>query len=86
KKNKKVILANDLNIVYSWLRLQPVSLEELVGKTGFSVSKTLAVLMGLELKGCIREVQKNHYVRTDLKFTDGEESGDRGVACKGEDN
>ncbi len=86
KKNKKVLLANDENIVYSWLRLQPVSLEELVGKTGFSVSKTLAVLMGLELKGCIREVQKNHYVRTDLKFTDGEESGDRGVACKGEDN
>ncbi|MCC8161960.1 MAG: DNA-protecting protein DprA, partial [Lachnospiraceae bacterium] len=86
KNTKKVLLANDENIVYSWLRIQPVSLEELVRGTGFSVSKTLTVLMGLELKGCIREVQKNHYVRTDLKFTDGEESGDRGVTCKGEDN
>lgn len=83
---KKISLANEENIVYSWLRLQPVSLEELVKKTGFPVSRVLPALMALELKGLIREVRKNDYVRTDLRVTDGEIFSDRGVACEGEDN
>jgi len=86
KSEKKIILAKDENIVYSWIRLQPVSLEELVQRTGFPVSKVLSVLVGLELKGCIREVQKNDYVRTDLRTTDGKIFGDSGVACKGEND
>lgn len=82
----KILLAKDENIVYSWIRLQPVSLEELVLKTGFPVAKVLSILVGLELKGCIREVQKNEYIRTDLRITNGEISGDSGVTCKGEDD
>ena len=39
----------------------------------------LAVLTGLELRGLIREIQKNHYVRTDLKITDGKVFSDSGV-------
>ena len=70
-KNGKVLLAKDENIVYSWIRLQPAGLEDLIAKTGFPASRVLSVLTGLELKGLIREVQKNHYVRTDLKITDG---------------
>jgi predicted Rossmann fold nucleotide-binding protein DprA/Smf involved in DNA uptake len=40
-------------------------LDELVKKTGMPVRKVLQILVGLELKGCIREIQKNDYIRTD---------------------
>lgn len=83
---RKILLAKDENIVYSWIRLQPVTLEELVQKTGFPAAKVLSILVGLELKGCIREVQKNDYVRTDLRATNGKISGYCGVTCEGEDN
>lgn len=82
----KILLANDENIVYSWIRLQPVTLEDLVQKTGFPASKVLSILVGLELKGCIKEVQKNNYVRTDLRTINGKISGYCGVTCEGEDN
>ena len=51
--------------MYSWIRLQPVTLEELVKKTELPVRKVMQILVSLELKGCIREIQKNDYVRTD---------------------
>ena len=71
QKDTKILLAKEEDIVYSWIRLQPAGLEDLIAKTGFPASRVLSVLTGLELKGLIREVQKNHYVRTDLKITDG---------------
>ncbi|MBS6397035.1 MAG: DNA-processing protein DprA [Clostridiales bacterium] len=86
KDMKKILLAKDENIVYSWIRLQPISLDELVHRTRFPVQQTLSILVGLELKGCIQEVRKNEYVRTDLRITNGEISGYRGVTCEGEDH
>ena len=86
KKSVKIVLEKNEDIVYSWIRLQPVSLEELVKKTGFGSREVLFALVGLELKGCIREMQKNQYVRTDLRITNGEISGYRGVTSKGENN
>lgn len=65
KEPEKILLAKEENIVYSWIRLQPVSLEELVRKTKMPVQKVLRILVELELKGCIREIQKNDYIRTD---------------------
>ncbi len=68
RKNRepdKILLAKDENIVYSWIRLQPISLEELVQKTKMPAGKVLKVLVELELKGCVREIQKNDYIRTD---------------------
>ncbi len=65
REPEKILLAKEENIVYSWIRLQPVSLDELVKKTGMPVRKVLQILVGLELKGCIREIQKNDYIRTD---------------------
>ena len=62
---EKFLLAKEENIVYSWIRLQPVTLEELVKKTELPVRKVMQILVSLELKGCIREIQKNDYVRTD---------------------
>lgn len=61
----KILLAKEENIVYSWICLQPVSLEMLVQKTGMPAGKVLSILVSLELKGCIRQIQKNDYVRTD---------------------
>ena len=83
---KKILLAKDENIVYSLIRLQPVRLEELTENTGFSVQKMMTVLVGLQLKGCIREVQKNYYVRTNSRIIDGEVSSDCGVTCEGKDH
>lgn len=86
EKDTKILLAKDENIVYSWIRLQPVSLDGLIRSTGLPVWRILPVLVSLELKGCIREVRKNEYVRTDLRITNGKISGDSGVTCEGEDN
>ena len=86
EKSVKIVLEKNEDIVYSWIRLQPVSLEELVKKTGFGSREVLFALVGLELKGCIREMQKNQYVRTDLRITNGEISGYRGITGKGENN
>lgn len=65
REPEKILLAKDENIVYSWIRLQPISLEELVKKTGMPVRKVIQMLVELELKGYIREIQKNDYIRTD---------------------
>ena len=86
EKSVKIVLEKNEDIVYSWIRLQPVSLEELVKKTGFGSREVLFALVGLELKGCIREMQKNQYVRTDLRITNGEISGYCGITSKGENN
>ena len=86
EKNKKILLAKDEDIVYSWIRLQPVSLEELVKKTGFPAAKVLQTLVLLQMEGHIREVRKNEYVRTDSRIIDGEIFSNRGVTGKGEDN
>ena len=85
-KDGKVLLAKDENIVYSWIRLQPVSLDELVKKTGFPAAKVLQTLVLLQLGGYIREIRKNEYVRTDSRIIDGEVFSNRGVTGKGEDN
>ena len=37
--------------MYSWIRLQPVSLDELVKKTGFPTTKVLQTLVLLQLGG-----------------------------------
>lgn len=82
----KILLAKDENIVYSLIRLQPTSLEELVKQTKFSVSQLLSVLVVLQLKGCIKEVQKNYYIRTDLRMNDGKIFGNSRITGKGENN
>ena len=72
----KILLAKEERLVYSGIRLQPTSLDELIRHTGYPVQKVLSILVSLELKGCIREVRKNDYVRTDLRITNGKISGD----------
>jgi len=63
KQGVKILLAKDENFVYSFLRLQPKSLEELVVESGFPAAKLMPILVELQLKGCIKEVQRNLYIR-----------------------
>lgn len=50
-------------LVYSCLDLYPQNLEELMRKTRMKVSELLDVLVNLELKGIIKEISKNYYVK-----------------------
>lgn len=50
-------------LLYSCLGLYPQNLEELIQKTRMSVPEILDNLISLELKGIIKEVSKNYYVR-----------------------
>lgn len=66
KKNEgeiKFLLESTEKLVYSCLGLYPQNLEELICKTRLSVAELLDVLMRLELRGVVREISKNHYVK-----------------------
>ena len=63
QEQKKLVLETAENMVYSCLDFHPKNLEQLMSATKFSVVKLLDVLMSLELKGLIREISKNYYVK-----------------------
>jgi DNA processing protein len=56
-------LENHENVVYSCLGFFPKSLSQLIAETGQDVSVIMQSLITLEIKGRIREVSKNHYIR-----------------------
>ncbi|MDD2553391.1 MAG: DNA-processing protein DprA [Desulfotomaculaceae bacterium] len=59
----KVKMSVDEEALYSLLSLEPVSLDELIDKTGFPPQKVLAALMYLEIKGFTRQMPGKLYVR-----------------------
>lgn len=59
----KILLETTENLVYSCLGLQPQNLEYLFNMTKIPMSELLDVLMRLQLKGVVREISKNYYVR-----------------------
>lgn len=59
----KILLETTENIVYSCLDLQPQNLEYLFNVTKIPISELLDVLMRLQLKGVVKEISKNYYVR-----------------------
>ena len=64
--NKKIniALAQDEKLLYTQLlNFAPKSLDTLVRETGTEPDKALAALIGLEIKGLIRETGQNFYVR-----------------------
>lgn len=63
------VLAEEENIVYSCLSLQPKSLEELSNDTGFSVLSTTELVMLLQLRGMVKEIGRNRYIRAIEKIT-----------------
>ena len=58
---KKFPLESAENIVYSCLGFHPKNLEQLMERTKYSVTELLDILVGLELKGLIKEISKNNY-------------------------
>ena len=56
-------LENDENVVYSCLGFFPKGIGQLIDETGLGASALLQRLTALELKGCIREVSKNYYIK-----------------------
>jgi DNA processing protein len=60
----KIVLESEENIVYSCLDLYPKGLQQLVEETGKSPERIVRDLISLELEGKVKEISKNHYVRT----------------------
>ena len=59
-----IALASDEKMLYSLLLdFVPKSLETIIGLTDMSPKAVLTALLGLELKGYIKEISKNFYVR-----------------------
>ena len=61
-KNEKVLESGE-NMVYSRLGLYPKNLSQLTEETMLPVNEVLERLVSLELKGYIKEVSKNHYIK-----------------------
>ncbi len=86
KKNlMKFPLESKENIVYSCLGFHPQNLEQLMNKTNYGVSELLDVLVGLELRGLVKEVSKNYYTIVE-EDVNGTLSCNRGITCKSKDN
>ncbi|MGC2424278.1 MAG: DNA-processing protein DprA [Nitrospirota bacterium] len=56
-------LTADELAVYGHISVEPVHVDVISGKSGFPVSKTLSVLLDMELKGAIRQISGMRYVR-----------------------
>ncbi len=61
--NKKILLETSENIVYSCLCFHPQNIETILSATKFSVGELLNTLVALELKGLVKEISKNNYVK-----------------------
>lgn len=65
REKSKLGLATDLDLVYSCLGLRPKNLDNVIEKTGFSPAKAGSILTELQLMGLVREVARQHYIRTE---------------------
>ena len=63
KKYVQNVLAREENMVYSCLSLQPQSLEELCKHTKLSVTTVMEAVTLLQLRGMVKEVGRNRYVK-----------------------
>ena len=50
-------------MLYSLLDLCPISLEEIVRKSGLDIQSTIEILLELQLNGYIKEVGHNRYIK-----------------------
>ena len=59
----KIMLERTENLVYSSVCLYPKNREQIIKETGLGAPETAGILVSLVLKGYIKEVSKNYYVR-----------------------
>ena len=57
------VLAREENMLYSCLSLQPKGLENLCKDTGLSAAEVTQAVMMLELRGLVKEIGRNRYVK-----------------------
>ena len=62
-KNKKY-LENEENLLYSRLTLYPKDISCLIEETGIKADVAVRSLVSLQMKGIVKEVSRNYYVRT----------------------
>ncbi len=65
KADGKVKMSEEEKALYNLLSLEPVSLDELIDRTGFPAQKVLAALAYLEIKGFTRQMPGKLYIRAD---------------------
>lgn len=63
-KDKKVLESTE-NIVYSCVGLYPRGIQSLLSETGIQPPLLMETLVSLELKGYIKEISKNYYIRVE---------------------
>lgn len=63
----KIMLERTENLVYSSVCLYPKSREQIIKETGLGAPEAAGILVSLVLKGYIKEVSKNYYVKAELK-------------------
>ncbi len=61
--SKKIVLENEENLVYSSIMSQTKNITQIIEETNLPISTLINILVSLELKGYIREVTKNHYMK-----------------------
>jgi len=64
KNNKKIILDNLQNMVYSLMCFTPKSIHQIAEGIDEPIEGIMNALVSLELEGFIKEVTKNYYVRS----------------------
>ncbi len=63
KSEEKKVLESLENLVYSSVVLYPKNVGQIVDETGLTSQEALEILVSLEIKGYIKEISKNYYVR-----------------------
>ncbi len=63
-EKKKIILASDLNLVYSCLDLSPKSMDQLSHELGMPMGTLSELLLQLELEGYIEQFGRNQFIRS----------------------
>lgn len=63
QKETKKMLETKENMVYSSVGLYPKNVGQLIEETHLSASEIISCLAGLEIKGYIKEISKNYYIK-----------------------
>ncbi|MBI5189515.1 MAG: DNA-protecting protein DprA [Nitrospirae bacterium] len=57
------VLGQDEKALFGHVTLEPMHVDEIAAKSGMTTSQTLALLLGLELKGVVKQIGGMRYVR-----------------------
>lgn len=59
----KIVLESAENMLYSCLDFNPKNLSSIVGETGLPLPAVMDCIVSLEMRGFVREISKNYYVK-----------------------